>query len=296
MEVASPSPVRLAEASTFLALARKAEVEPNFWLSLEYLWLHADDLHFNTLKDSQGRTWAVVSEGQDDGTALALFPPVPTHPLPPLPPLPGAAPCFRAEPPTVPLLMPTWSDFRYPKMDARKGTGEMLDLEYLYDPSQFADLSGGRWATFRKNSRKWPNENPDHVYETARREDFEEMVEVLVKWLGHLVADQVIHDDSTLLRFMKFASNRKVLRCGGEIVGFNIWDVNYQYINFRYSICSPTPFLPEYLRLLFYRDPEIVKQNKTVNDGGVLDRPGLKFFKDKMNPVRIRQVCSWRPS
>jgi hypothetical protein len=48
------------------------------------------------------------------------------------------------------------------------------------------------------------------------------------------------------------------------------------------------------MRYLFYRDPEIRNQNKLVNDGGVLDNPNIKAFKDKMNPVRVREVYQWK--
>ena len=87
-----------------------------------------------------------------------------------------------------------------------------------------------------------------------------------------------------------------LLNKAGEIVGVNIWDENWMNVNFRYSIVRPEPFLADYMRLLFYTDRRMLARAQNgiyVNDGGVLDRPSLKQYKDKLNPLRVREVRSW---
>jgi len=59
---------------------------------------------------------------------------------------------------------------------------------------------------------------------------------------------------------------------------------------YRYCIADPDePFLDEFMRLLFYQRNAA---GKLVIDGGVLGRPGLERFKDKLNPVKKRPVYS----
>jgi hypothetical protein len=80
----------------------------------------------------------------------------------------------------------------------------------------------------------------------------------------------------------------------GKVLGINIWDLNDTYINYRYCFCSNEPFLSEYMRLLFYTDPEILSTGKLVNDGGCLGNDNLKAFKKKLNPISVREVSSYR--
>ena len=89
--------------------------------------------------------------------------------------------------------------------------------------------------------------------------------------------------------------NRRFLRSKkGKIYGLNIWDENFQYINYRYCICGKEDFISEYMRLLFYTDSVILNKGKLVNDGGVLDNPKLRFFKDKLNPMQVKERRTWR--
>lgn len=193
-----------------------------------------------------------------------------------------------------------WSDFvtGYAGWGVKDYSPSFLDYEYLYDPKEFSTMEGGKWQVFRKNCRKFPHRHnsiltytrmgawPYPGLDAAFTSMFQE-------WLSGV--DREIQDDEVMLKYFSEGFNRKILWSHTEkkIYGINIWDENYQYINFRYSFCRKGDFLPEYMRWLFYRDGEILHKGKLVNDGGVLDNPNLEKFKNKMNPYKIRKVYSW---
>ena len=79
-----------------------------------------------------------------------------------------------------------------------------------------------------------------------------------------------------------------------RLVGMNVWDENFAFINYRYCIDDGAPFLNEYLRYCFYTHPTILLINKYVNDGGCLDSEGLKKFKMKLNPLAVYKVFSYK--
>ena len=179
-----------------------------------------------------------------------------------------------------------------------------LDWEYVYNPKDFLDMSGGNWATFRKNIRKFPGRyghaplNYVYINEIARKKG-ERFVEeglktLLLGWLNAQEKDEEIEDDDVILEYLYKGENRKVLIDRNyAMLGINIWDTNHQFINFRYSFTQNHKFLSEYLRYIFYTDPTILHQNKLVNDGGSLGNKNLELFKDKLNPVAKRPVYSY---
>lgn len=266
----------------YLTQMARVGIIPNFWCSREYLSKSGKALEFV----AEGNT-AYVREGR-----WCLFPPI----------------CFGTQAAIwiiPPEHLTVWSDFPgWDKYAAKLMERKVLDYEYIFDQSHFQHMDGGDWATFRKNCRKWPRDNPGSEYRSQpslvlgqapcvvdNREDIEA---VLVSWLESLGEEAEVHDDEVMMRFLLSGYNRKFLyRADGTLMGVNVWDYNWHYINFRYSICRPDPYLAEYMRWLFYTDPAIANDTRKVNDGGSLDREGLRQFKLRMNPVAVREVCSW---
>lgn len=171
---------------------------------------------------------------------------------------------------------------------------QFLDWEYIFDPADFNDMSGGKWNTFRKNVRKWPRENPEHVY-TDELDDWGALSVLMGEWLEGR-ADKA--EDAELMMKYMFSSRQDVgkkfmYNDSGELVGVNVWDFSWKYINYRLCIVKPGErFLDEFMRYQFYRDSDIIETGMLVNDGGILGREGLERFKDKMNPLYRRQRCS----
>lgn len=251
-------------------------IDPNFWCSEEYA----------------GKAGLIERKIRDGGTVRVLDPATGWDVLPPIHPTDGYSHGWKG-PERI------WSDFEgYNPEGYNK---HFLDYEYIYDPRAFTDMSGGKWMVFRKNSRKWPRRH-GHAgsymsVEFAAPERWE-IEELLVSWLGTLPEDGEVHDDEVMLKYAFEGEHRVCLwDKDTKLIGMNVWDSNWRFNNFRYSICQPQPFLAEYMRLLFYTQPEILagaQNGKLVNDGGILDRPSLKTFKDKMNPLRVRKVHSWQ--
>lgn len=248
--------------SEFLAVLEKLKIEPNFWSSREYI--------------RRAGLQVIQSNGLlavvDNGTDWAV--------LPALDPKSGKAVSFPG--------LSIWSDFYGTEFDY--AVPQFLDYEYLYDPRAFLDLSGSKWSVFRKNIKKWPRERTHLYYEPLINVHKKDIENVLIEWLESLGKDQEIHDDAVMLDYLLYGDNRYGLFDRDRLVGINVWDYSWKYINYRYCICRPEPFLSEYMRYLFYMDTNL---NTLVNDGGVLDRPSLKAFKDRLNPVRVREVMSW---
>jgi len=167
--------------------------------------------------------------------------------------------------------------------------GDFLDYNFIYDSKRFLDLSGGDFQTFRKNSRKFINRNPDKKFVYRDASDKDDLTEFLLEWLEK--KEGVIHDDEVIIKYLESGENRKVLVDENDVVyGVNIWDENYCYINYRYCFCKPGQYLSEYLRLLFYTSPEVQLSGKLVNDGGCLGDDNLFKFKMKLNPVKINKI------
>jgi hypothetical protein len=120
--------------------------------------------------------------------------------------------------------------------------------------------------------------------------------ELMIQW----GKDKNVFDPETMLRFGLMGEHRfglflKKSGCAAQLIGLNIWDENWKYVNFRYCIDDGSSFLQEYLRYQFYTDPEIQAKGKLVNDGGALDSEGLLRFKLKLNPVQVIKVYSLKP-
>lgn len=262
----------------YLRALKAHNIDPNFWISQEYF----DFAKFKEIVVSVCRVDKLIAVTSDE-TKQFIFPPISL-----LYGCRGITECFENG---------VWSDFS--NASYYKSTNhELLDLEYLYDPKNFNNMIGKRWAVFRKNVRKWPREN-DGKFVYRKLDQFTPaevhhgIKNLLIKWLEK---HEDIQDSEALLYYALHGEDRSILfrTDRREIVGINCWDSNWKYINFRWSICKKDPFLNEFMRYLFYTDPEIQKQNKMVNDGGVLDNPNIKAFKNKMNPIRVREVNSWK--
>ena len=253
-----------AEKNEYLKALERFGIEPNFWCSQEYF----DRANWTT-KDYMGYVWVVDSD------------------------------VFRMLP-SIRLGDGTVNDTGLNCWAGLQGEGvhgevnQFLDYNFIYDPKRFLDLSGGAFQVFRKNSRKYPKRYGSGFYTDRYHTVIDEgdVKDLFICWLEGKEGE--IHDDEVMLDFLLNGNNRKVLiDDDGKIVGLNVWDENFMYINFRYCICEPGKFLSEYMRLLFYTDPEILAKGKLVNDGGCLGDDNLFRFKEKLNPVKINKVYSW---
>jgi hypothetical protein len=240
-------------------------VLPNFWATEDYL-LSCGAEEF--IKD--GLLWV-----EADGVCL-------------FPPLVVSKAVFLSK-----VDREIWSDFLGTHL---VGESDKLDLEYIYKPSNFFSLSGKNWTVFRKNIRKWPRINPGWTYREIQEDnDTDQVRNLLIKWLDSRDRDEDIHDDEVMFDYIMNGNNRKGLwDTEGVLVGLNVWDFSWLYTHYRYCICLPIPFLSEFLRLLFFQQ-DATRMKRLVNDGGVLDEVGLERFKDKLNPIEVRTVKSWRP-
>lgn len=168
---------------------------------------------------------------------------------------------------------------------------EFLDYEFIYDPQRFLSLGGHHWSVFRKNVRKWPMRmasNGSEYRRLAEDECMEEGANLFASWAG----GGEVFDPETMLRMVVGGRNRAGLFRGGVLVGMNVWDWNWMYVNFRLCLDNGEPFLQEYLRWLFYTSPVILDSGKLVNDGGCLGSGGLFNFKMKLHPVEVRKIYS----
>jgi hypothetical protein len=244
------------------------KIEPNFYISLPYLVLSNTYCYTD-----KGWLWIEDEE-------WCLFPPLP-H-LNNYTPNAGDYPQKNV-----------WSDFyNYHPLTPQMG---FLDWEYLYDSHRFNHMEGGPWEAFRKNSRKWSRKNEYWSY-TSVCSSTAECALLVGKWLENKI--EVAQDAELIVKcaLEPVGGIRKkyLYNNNGKLVAMNVWDENYKYINYRLCIVSPhEDFLDEFTRLLFYTDAEIQVTGKFINDGGTLGNAGLEFFKNKLNPLRKREVHSW---
>ncbi len=168
---------------------------------------------------------------------------------------------------------------------------KFLDHQFIYDPKNFLSLAGSKLAVFRKNIRKYPTRHSTDslLYQKIEGDVWnDEISSLLLKWAG----DKEFYDNEVLIRFCLEGENRWGLFSNGNLIGLNVWDENYLFVNYRYCIDTREPFLNELLRWYFYTSEVIQNKNKLVNDGGCLGSNKLKAFKMKLNPVRIYNVYS----
>lgn len=267
------------QQSVYCQTLERFRLRPNFWMSDEYL-IRSGLIE----RVEQNHVWW---EEADDPGAYAI---------PPLNTKTGAIGYPGPEPRFEEIWAGWFVNILKEQLPWGIALGRKIDLEFIYNPTDFLDLSGGNWKVFRKNIRKWPNRHPGSKYLPLNR--IEPGIEGLVAdWLvRHYVPkyDHEIHDYYTMMNFCFEGTNRKGVFCNDRLVGFNVWDENYRYINFRASIALPgQPFLDEHLRYLFYTDPIILASGKWVNDGGCLDNLGLRDFKFKLNPREVVPIHSW---
>lgn len=242
------------------------KIKPNFWCSDEYF----QKAGFRIISDDN-LTWVEDIEGQ------IIFP-------------------LLVDNKGILQIVPDkgiWAGLK--DFHPNDGQADFLDYEYIYDPKKFQEMKGKHWTVFRKNCRKYPNRFSSSLLYTSRyncnASCDSQISELVSSWLES-IPDSKVHDATVLLEYVFKGMNRKILVDGsGQIHGLNIWDENYMFINYRYCICQDEPFLSEYMRWLFYID--MIEKDKLVNDGGILDRPALKKFKDKLNPIEVNEVYSW---
>jgi hypothetical protein len=255
------------EIKAYLKRAEELDIDPNFYLSESYLSL-------TKAKCWSRFGWIWIEEG-----GWCLFPPLPMTTL-----------AFMSPPNDLKRI---WSDFegKYPDHYHSK----YLDLEYIFNPTHFNDMSGGNWETYRKNVRKWPKANANWEYKAASEE--QEVQILLGEWIEakqDYIQDPELIIDYVFQYSLQNGIYRKFLYSDKKLVAINVWDENYKYINYRYCIVKQEePYLDEFARYLFYTDPEIQDKGKLINDGGSIGNEGLERFKDKLNPVRKREVHSW---
>ena len=260
----------------YLTAMRLQGIVPNFWSSAAYLE------RAGARELTQGHLVWLEASG------VPLFPPL-SHSGDAVPPHTWPKPYC-------------WSDFsNLPAPEGEKRSE--LDLEYIYLPSNFLRMEGGHWSVFRKNSRKFPRDNPGFVYTNEVSLEWETLEKLFRDWMAKFNEDAIIHDAQVMLLYLADIAEqgttvnfgwKALVSSNGELVGINVWDRNWHYTNFRYCICSSRyRFLSEYLRLLFYTDSTVAKIGLPVCDGGILDRKELMHFKDKMNPASVRVVYSW---
>lgn len=203
-----------------------------------------------------------------------------------------------------------WSDFPglFPWgffSEATIKTG--LDRNYIYHLNRFDNLSGRKFEVFRKNIRKFPNRYGPTKYLTiceyeklvgeARARD--SLYNTFIKWL-EARPEEEIHDADLILSYLQDYWDIEVLIDPGKdiVLGFNIFDWSYFYVNFRFSFCVNIPFLSEYLRYLFFTSGYVRSKASflgitSVNDGGDLGKSSLAEFKRKLRPYIITEISSW---
>jgi hypothetical protein len=184
---------------------------------------------------------------------------------------------------------------------------EFLDWEFWFDPKRFKDMSGGGWAKFRKNSRKWPRRILfGYEYRPLLGSHRGEIADLLERWLLGEKAQEEIYDLEVMFDYLMNPINENIRRMGlfkiatfdrtlKVLVGINAWDENLWAINYRYCITDPeerSNFIDEFCRLNFYLG--VADSGKLVNDGGSLGKEGLERYKESLNPVKKRPVYRWK--
>lgn len=261
----------------YLEAIKKNTIAPNFFCSVEF---------FNRAK---------IEERLAPGYVYWYWNGVIVHP--PLDTKDGSFVQIRIDPNLI-----VWSDF--PGFEPDWGTPDFLDYEFIFNPADFLTMEGGKWQVFRKNCRKFPRRFQgnltyrwisEYIAEFSDGRAHRELEDLFISWLKNKPPSEEIQGDYIMMDYLHHGKNRKVLHTNkGVIYGINIWDSNDMYINYRFTFNLPEDFLSEYMRILFYTDPVILHTQKLVNDGGCVGSESLKRFKEKMNPISVREVRSWK--
>lgn len=245
---------------------------PNFFCSIPY-WANAGAV----IKYQHDWVWL-------DADDVCLFPPIPWNDR-----------VFGEELPDEVVVI--WSDFIWNDYIPSGWISSVLDYEFLYNPVDFLDISGGKWRKFRKNHLKWANTH-DWVYNVRNSSPNPERLKLLGVW-----AEKKQDSMEDVDIFINYLAGGKQgggsvyfgeLYDRGKLVGLNVWDDNYMFLNYRFCIPHPDhEYMDEFLRWLFYTDSGVQSSGKYVNDGGSLGSSGLHQFKTKLNPAMIRKVKSY---
>ena len=263
----------------YLNRAKRIKLIPNFFISVPYLKL-------SNVKGFMEDGWVWIEDEE-----WLLFPPL-------------SLTTNNHHCPFISKLKNVWSDFESLHPSPNFSKKEFLDWEYIFNPTHFNDLSGGKWETYRKNIRKWPR-----THENWKYLDYIDTISNRTK-IRYLLADWMeikmenLQDYDLIINYIlgyhsnvhfKFLYHIKdKLNPIYDLYAINVWDENWMYINYRYCIIKKdNPYLDEFARYLFYTDPIIQRKGKLINDGGCLGNEGLERFKDKLNPVKKRAVYSW---
>lgn len=172
------------------------------------------------------------------------------------------------------------------------GWEEFLDYQYIYNPVDFLALQGHKWKQFRQDIKKYPKRaDKQLLYLNIAPDTFQDDITALVMtW----TKEKTLYDPEVLVKYALCGENRWGLFANGNLVGMNIWDENFKFINYRYCIDNGSPDLNRYLRHQFYTHPLILSKRKLVNDGGSLDNAGLREFKLRLNPYHVYTVTSYK--
>lgn len=254
--------------NAYLKQVQKEGYTPNFWMSEEYIRLKGLQI------SSDGDYWGLV-----DPTELNqwFFPPV--NQL-------TAKIEWLSGPPYycgLPILKPSG--------------GASLDVQYIYDPKSFLNLSGGKWEAFRKKVHRYSysrgvQQNTFHQeYRRPLPSEEDQIIALVMKW----AEGRNVFDPDTIVDYSLRGENRWGLFYDKQLVGLNVADNNWQFINFRYCFDNGEENLQAYLRYLFYISSWVQSKGMLVNDGGDLGNKGLAQFKKYLNPMNILPVFTTIP-
>ena len=159
-----------------------------------------------------------------------------------------------------------------------------LGYNYIYDPKSFLDLGGKEKKSFRKNVESFEKESSSIVYAQLTSKD---------TFSG-------LEKDPQILQYFDCIGPNQCFGLWVDkiLIGANLWDENYKYTNFRFSIIprrgrfSRFRFAKDYLRLQFFTK-NAISIGKLVNDGGDDDSVKLRRYKMKLGPVERHIIYSW---
>lgn len=248
------------KASEYLMNVNKSYILPNFWMSEEYI----DKAELKWVEAPGGLSGFKTSQAEsEDGEWF--FPPL----------------CEEGH--------FVWEQNIYSGFPNNFKLDTFLDYQFIYRPSDFLSLGGGKWKAFRKDVKKYMRELGGGAivgYQTLQHGAYKQQVEeLLLKWS----ANRVLYDPEVMIRFIMEGDNREALFVRGIIVGLNVFDQNFKFVNYRYCIDDGSSSLNILMRYLFYinQSPELL-----INDGGCLGSDSLYRFKNKLNPYIIHNVNS----
>lgn len=237
----------------YLDRMESLKIVPNFWCSLEY-WKRAG-IRFSVVGDTY------LSSDSDGG----LFLPILT--------------------PKGPLSAPTW----FAGFPGDVG-GEILDHQYIYSPGM-PDMRGTTWKPVRANVHRVERAlGPLRLEPLKSGQDLKKAGDLLLEWA--LDQEGSVYDPGVMADYILNGDNRLALRDEKNVLwGVLAWDSNYQYTNFRYCVVAGSvDGLSDVARLLFREWCGTHYPHRLINDGGDLDRPGLRRYKLKFHPTEVHII------